>query len=481
MFITSKHKLQKSLGDNLKSLTKSRTSDADLGYHTLVATQSQSGSSIHSYNMTASNSLCSTPTKVACNSNASTLTKHSCDTSINYFDKLTDEIILKIFGNLTANDLCFSCARVCRRWYYLTWTPSLWHSVVIKHTTRNVDFALRSLFRLISREIYCREMIPSIRDLSIKHGKKRETRRSSNSVPVESLDLSGCVNLTDKGLLLIARKCSELKSLYIRGCMNITDLGMNEVLTSCFMLEMLEATGCHNIKLNITRLPQIPSTLRHVNLSSCVYIDDYSLKIFVKLFGVQLTHLYLRRCPLISDHLVKCLTAYCPCLREVSFGECPQLTDFFCFELSLKLGSRLRYLSLSKCERITNAGIKQVGKFCNKLRYLNLRGCHLVSDEGLAAIARGSSTRLRAVDVGKCNIGDEGLKALSDNCPNLRKLSVRECSLVTDIGVSLIAYYCRSLVRINVSNCCNVSAEAHRYVKRFCKKCVIELNGSSNQ
>ena len=63
-------------------------------------------------------------------------------------------------------------------------------------------------------------------------------------------------------------------------------------------------------------------------------------------------------------------------------SDCPQLSDFVCFELSAKLGSNLKYLSLAKCEQITDAGLKQIAKHCNKLRYLNLRGCEAVSDKG---------------------------------------------------------------------------------------------------
>lgn len=54
-------------------------------------------------------------------SNASTSTSKPSikANAINYFDKLTDDLVIKIFGYLTTNELCSSCARVCRRWYYL--------------------------------------------------------------------------------------------------------------------------------------------------------------------------------------------------------------------------------------------------------------------------------------------------------------------------------------------------------------------------
>lgn len=116
-------------------------------------------------------------------------------------------------------------------------------------------------------------------------------------------------------------------------------------------------------------------------------------------------------------------------------------------------------------------------------------------------LARSCGAKLRALDLGKCDITDEGtddpmdlifhlyiqlkfnfhwnskhsilgLKILSENCPNLRKLSVRECD-ISDSGIISIAYYCRALILLNITNCKNVTIEGYRYVKRLCRRCVI--------
>jgi F-box/leucine-rich repeat protein 7 len=79
---------------------------------------------------------------------------------------------------------------------------------------------------------------------------------------------------------------------------------------------------------------------------------------------------------------MKSVATYCPSLRELSISYCPQLTDFVCYELSLELNSNLKYLSLAKCEQISDAGLKQIARHCYKLRYLNVRGCETISDSG---------------------------------------------------------------------------------------------------
>ncbi len=110
-------------------------------------------------------------------------------------------------------------------------------------------------------------------------------------------------------------------------------------------------------------------------------------------------------------------------------------------------------------------------------------------------MARSCGVRLKAIDLGKCDITDNGLqiyifsliaslfnfffylftglKILSENCPNLRKVSVKECESVSDAGIMSIAYYCRQLILLNIANCDNVTIDAYRYVKRLCKRCAI--------
>jgi hypothetical protein len=45
-----------------------------------------------------------------------------------YFALLPDDVIVRIFSMLPAESLC-SCARVCRRFYFLAWEPDLWRSI----------------------------------------------------------------------------------------------------------------------------------------------------------------------------------------------------------------------------------------------------------------------------------------------------------------------------------------------------------------
>ncbi|GAB6022872.1 hypothetical protein CHUAL_006969 [Chamberlinius hualienensis] len=388
------------------------------------------------------------------------------------FDKLTDDVLLKVFSYLSTNQLC-TCARVCRRWYFLTWEPQLWTTIEMTGANVPVDRALRTIFQLLCRDS------PSV------------------CLTVEKIVLSGCIKLTDKGLIAIAQHCPELRHVELKGCQSLTNDGLLELVSNCHNIEYLDLTGCNlincidshrclstsssggemdsnrsgiNLDSSLLQLPSRQLFIQYLDLTDCHSLEDPGLKVMVRNCP-QLSHLYLRRCIRITDVGMKYVASYCVTLRELSVSDCSQLTDFGLYELA-KLGPNLRYMSVAKCERMSDAGIKQIARHCYKLRYLNCRGCEAVSDDSLTVLAR-SCPRLRALDVGKCDITDYGLKLLSENCLNLKKLSVKSCDMVTDKGVQSIAYYCRGLQQLNIQDC-QITIEGYRTVKKFCKRCIIE-------
>lgn len=230
---------------------KGRTSPCqDLGYHTLVTRELPSPAGTSTTTTTSGGKLSETPvcryspTPTTCWDTKSVINAHHCprprppqiplsDTSqlvttykgkrlpkSSPFDKLSDDIVLKILSFLSTNQLCM-CSRVCRRWYFLTWEPQLWTTVELTGESVPVDRALRTIFHLLCRDS------PSI------------------CLTVEKVILNGCVRLTDRGLLAIARHCPELRTLELKGCHNITNAGLFELVSSCVNVEHLDVTGEH--------------------------------------------------------------------------------------------------------------------------------------------------------------------------------------------------------------------------------------------
>jgi eukaryotic-like serine/threonine-protein kinase len=78
----------------------------------------------------------------------------------------------------------------------------------------------------------------------------------------------------------------------------------------------------------------------------------------------------------------------------------------------------LRYLNLSFCNGVTDAGLARVAAFAN-LRQLFLRGCHNVTDAGLAHLR--ALTHLHSLELTDCTgLSDEGVAALQEALPNCK-------------------------------------------------------------
>lgn len=135
----------------------------------------------------------------------------------NHFAQLPDAVLMKILSFLNTNELV-KCSRISRRFYFISWEPELWQSIVLTGETIDADLALKTIFRLLSR------------NSASRHG-------------LERLVMNGCCRLTDRGLAIVARTCPNLGRLEIQHCVNITSGGLMDLVTKCQMLDHLDVTG----------------------------------------------------------------------------------------------------------------------------------------------------------------------------------------------------------------------------------------------
>merc|ERR1719270_1727459 len=396
---------------------------------------------------------------------------------------LPDKALLHLLRLLDALTLA-RLALTSKRLYHLCWSPALWKSVVLNGPV-DADLALSCLLATLGRE----------RGRGV----------------VKKLSVVSCSSLSDHGLAEVGRHCPALEHLDVHGCRQVTNEGVTELLARCTGISNLNLAGCSsfsglslgrgttrdaghlhqadNLSLAMPNLSLQPGPsggpggpggprvnlklhLTHLDLTDCVRLQDDSLRGILQV-ATQLLFLYLRRCTSITDHGIKLVSSYCYQLRELSISDCPAITDSSLLELA-RLGPSLRYLSAAKCHRITDVGVTAVARHCYKLRYLNVRGCVNVSDAAVEQLARSCASRLRSVDLGKCDLTDAGLQVLSVHSTHLKKVSVRGCEMVGDIGVSALARACRGQQQLNIQDCTGVTLAGYRTVKRHCQRCIIE-------
>lgn len=204
--------------------------------------------------------------------------------------------------------------------------------------------------------------------------------------PLESLDLSGCVLLTEQGFSCLSDAFPELIELHMGGCNRMSSvndaclLGVNR----CTGLQVLDLSGCCNISnAGFSYL----SSLRH------------------------LTFLNLWNCSRLTPGALSALSS-CSTLAELSLRGCQMMDDVALRHIAALKG--LRKLDLRACEHIRGGEMSKLSTL-NHLTELNLSGCYALSDVGLAAV--GVLRMLRLLRLNECwqitNAGLAGLTGLT--------------------------------------------------------------------
>ncbi|CAH8831658.1 unnamed protein product [Trichobilharzia szidati] len=161
------------------------------------------------------------------------------------------------------------------------------------------------------------------------------------------LNLTGCENLTDYGIKLLAdgEYASCLRELYLTRCIKLTDKAIHSM------------SG---------RLPN----LAYLSLASCPLITDAAFELlcqFQQLWQINLNSTK------IGDRGLSALGSL-PKLRELKVSKCTAITDLGLQKFA-HLGINLEYIDLSFCHNLTNNGIKTLAFCCRYLVSLSLAGC----------------------------------------------------------------------------------------------------------
>ncbi|KAK7798412.1 hypothetical protein U0070_021080 [Myodes glareolus] len=185
-------------------------------------------------------------------------------------------MLAMIFGYLDFRDKG-RAAQVCTAWRDAAYHKSVWRGMEAKLHLRRAN---PSLF-------------PSLQARGIRRVQILSLRRSLSYViqgmaNIESLNLSGCYNLTENGLgHAFVQEIGSLRALNFSLCKQITYSSLERIAQYLKGLEVLELGGCSNITntglLLITRGLQ---RLKSLNLRSCRHLSDVGIRLLAGLCSV---------------------------------------------------------------------------------------------------------------------------------------------------------------------------------------------------
>ena len=149
-----------------------------------------------------------------------------------------------------------------------------------------------------------------------------------------SLNLTGCIYITDASVSEVARRCSNLHTLKLRFCYKITDASVLEVASGCSNLHTLDLSLCDRITdASVLEVARHGSNLQTLDLAGCWRITDASVSEVARRCS-NLQTLNLRGCRNITDLSVTEVARRCSNLHTLDLRLCRNITDLSVTEVA---------------------------------------------------------------------------------------------------------------------------------------------------
>lgn len=364
---------------------------------------------------------------------------------------LYPELLALIFARLEVPDKG-RAAQVCTAWRDAAYHKSVWRGVEARLHLRRAN---PSLFASLVRRGIRRVQILSLR---------RSLRDVVTGMPnIESLNLSGCYNVTDIGLShAFTTDLPSLTELNLSLCKQVTDTSLGRIAQHLKNLEVLELGGCCNItNTGLLLVAWGLRRLRKLCLRSCWHVSDQGIGHLCGLSGetasgnLALEYLGLQDCQRLSDEALRHVSVGLPNLRAINLSFCVSITDGGLKHLAKM--PELRELNLRSCDNISDVGMAYLAEGGSRITTLDVSFCDKIGDQALGHISQGLFN-LKSLSLSACNISDEGLERIARTLHELDTLNVGQCSKITDRGLNTVADSLNRLTCIDLYGCTKITS-----------------------
>lgn len=287
---------------------------------------------------------------------------------------------------------------------------------------------------------------------------------------VKDLNLRGCVQVEHyKRAEVVVKACKNLINATLEGCRNFQRATLHNLLKSNERLANLNLTGLTAVTNATCRIiAQSCPSLEMFNVSWCTHMDARGIRTVIvgcpKLRDLRagevrgFNSIELAQDIFETNNLERLVLSGCADITDEAFqvmitGSNPEvdiLTD-----IPMVPARRLRHLDLSRCSRLTSAGVKTLAHLVPDLEGLQLSGCTALTDLALADLLA-TTPRLTHLDLEELSELTNTL--LSENlakascAPILEHLSISYCENLGDTGMLPVVKACTSLRSIDMDN-----------------------------
>ncbi|XP_047327088.1 F-box protein At1g47056-like [Impatiens glandulifera] len=386
-----------------------------------------------------------------------------------FISNIPDECLASIFESLGSGDR-IRCSLVCTRWLRIEGQSR--HRLSL-----NAQADLLSMIpKMFSRFDSITKLALRCDRRSVSIGDETLVLISLRCRNLTRLKLRGCRELTDSGMAALSMNCKNLKKLSCGSC-TFGAKGMNAVLENCSSLEELSVKRLRGLNGGALVEPIVPGVAGLSLKTLCLKELSDGLSFGPLIIGaVNLKTLKLFRCSGEWDKVFKLIPNQVTTITEIHLEKL-QVSDVGLIALSNC--PKLEFLHLVKTPECTNVGLSAIAENCKLLRKLHIDGWKMnrIRDDGLIAVAKHcpnlqelvlvgvNPTRLsleplatncknleRLALCGSESVGDPEISCIAEKCIALKKLCIKNCP-VSDLGLEALAGGCPNLVKVKVKKC----------------------------
>ncbi|XP_062574433.1 uncharacterized protein LOC134236267 [Saccostrea cucullata] len=266
------------------------------------------------------------------------------------------------------------------------------------------------------------------------------------------INFQHCVGITDLGVVELAHHCSELSKVDLKYCCHVTGFAFSCIVLNCQFLQDVRMTGCCYLKKVILckdkRFPDIPVA----SLNQSVYDECKPDEIWCSTCKKSKSNICTE---IVRSHReIKALYGITEerigqtsreNILEDSVGlDCTQLEPF---RVSSD-HSWIQVLELYNCKSLCDLDVIKICKYCPEIRRLNVGSNENLSDTSILAISRYLTLLTTLEIVGIDKLTNDSLAALGKT--GLINLSLQACPKMTTVGLGDFLTTNKTLEKIEV-------------------------------
>ncbi|KAI4237443.1 MAG: hypothetical protein L6R40_005935 [Gallowayella cf. fulva] len=363
--------------------------------------------------------------------------------SIDFWGEMPDEIKVHIFRFLKPWEIV-RCSAVSKSWHKMCFDGQLWTNIDTQDYYRDIPSA--SLVRIMTAAG------PFVRDLNLRgcaqllerwttHGQAisdacqnleylsiegcQVDRGSIQSFLVDNtrlvhINFSGVQAISNNELKIVAHRCPQLEFLNVSWCPNIDTKGLHKIVRSCSKLKELKASETRGWTEKEFMLDLFKRNTLERLVVAHSDIDDEALQILFQ--GTEperdpltdraivpprrFRHLNFSRCNQLTDKGIKCLSHNIPHLAGLQVSHVVSLTDD-AFKNLFDETPLLTHLDMEEIDDVTNSTIQNLAHSpCAPiLQHLNISYCENLGDTGMLLIIK-HCQNIRTIDMDNTRVSD---------------------------------------------------------------------------